>query len=92
MQIQEFKKLSNVFFNAQQMVAQLVAYLVFSLPLYHSFQTFQFINTSLYGYCVFVLKSQVPLHELEPNSIDIILCSSIIDKYIIFLINMNHYH
>jgi hypothetical protein len=26
------------------MVVQLVAYLVFSLPLYHSFWTFQFIN------------------------------------------------
>jgi dipeptidase len=29
----------------------------------------------------FVLKSQVALNELEPNSIDI-MCSSIIDKYI----------
>jgi hypothetical protein len=28
-----------------------------------------------------VLKSQVPLNELEPNSIDI-MCSSIIEKYI----------
>jgi hypothetical protein len=31
------QKLGNVFLNAQQMVVQLVAYLVFSLPLYHSF-------------------------------------------------------
>ncbi len=31
------QKLSNDFLNAQQMVAQLVAYLVFFLPLYHSF-------------------------------------------------------
>jgi len=62
------------------MVAQLV-YCVLSLPLYHSFQTFQFINTFPYEKCVFVLKSQVPLHELEPNSIDI-MYSLIIDKYI----------
>jgi hypothetical protein len=33
-------KLRNVFLNAQQMVTQLVIYLVFSLPLYHSSQTF----------------------------------------------------
>jgi hypothetical protein len=38
------QKLNNVLLNAQQMVAQLVAYLVFFLPLYHSSQTFQFIN------------------------------------------------
>jgi hypothetical protein len=31
------QKLSNDFLNAQQMVVQLVAYLVFFLPLYHSF-------------------------------------------------------
>jgi hypothetical protein len=40
------QKLGNVFLNAQQMVVQLVVYLVFSLQLYHSSQTFQFINTS----------------------------------------------
>jgi len=63
------------------MVAQLIAYLVFSLPLYHSFRTFQFINIFLFEECVFVLKSQVALNELEPNSINI-TCPSIINKYI----------
>jgi len=62
------------------MVAQLVTYLGFFLPLHHSFQTFQFINISPFEKHVFVLKSQVPLNELEPNSIDI-MCSSIINKY-----------
>jgi len=47
--------LGNVFFNAQQMAVQLV-YCVLSLPLYHLFQTFKFINTSPYEECVFVLK------------------------------------
>jgi hypothetical protein len=77
------QKLSNVFLNAQQMVVQLVAYLMFFLPLYHSSRTFQFINISLFEECVFMLKSQVTLNELEPNSINI-MCSLIIDKY------MNH--
>jgi hypothetical protein len=31
------QKLLNVFINAQQMVVQLATYLVFSLPVYHSF-------------------------------------------------------
>jgi len=63
------------------MVAQLVAYLGLSLPLYHSSQTFQFINISPFQEHVFVLKSQVPLNELEPNSTNI-MCSLIVDKYI----------
>jgi hypothetical protein len=63
------------------MVLQLGAYLVFFLLLYHSFQTFQFINTFPFEERTFVLKSQVALNQLEPNSIDI-MCSSIIDKYI----------
>jgi hypothetical protein len=33
----KIQNLSNVFLNAQQMVALLVVYFVFSLPLYHSF-------------------------------------------------------
>jgi hypothetical protein len=33
----KIQKLGNVFINAQQMVAQLVTYLLLSLPLYHSF-------------------------------------------------------
>jgi dipeptidase len=63
------------------MDAQLIAYLVFFLPLYHSFQTFQFTNILFFKEYVFVLKSQVALNELEPNSIDI-MCSSIIDNHI----------
>jgi len=73
------------------MIVQLVVYLVLSLPLYHSSQTFQFTNTYPFEECVFVLKSQVALNELEPDSIDI-TCPSIINKYIIVLINMNCYH
>jgi hypothetical protein len=42
------QKLCNVFFNVQQMVVQFDVYLVFFLPLYHSSQTFQFINNSLF--------------------------------------------
>jgi len=64
------------------MVAQLAIYLVFFLPLYNSFQTFQFIITSPFEEWNFVLKSQVALNKLEPNSTDI-MCSLIIDKYII---------
>jgi len=62
------------------MVTQFIAYLVPSLPLYHSFRTFQFINISLFEKCVFVLKSKVALNELEPNSTNI-MCSLIIEKY-----------
>jgi len=36
----KIQKLGNDFFNAQQMVVQFAIYLVFSLSLYHSFQTF----------------------------------------------------
>ncbi len=72
--------MGNVFLNAQQMVAQYTTYLVFSLPLYHFFQTFQSINISPFEERVFVLKSEVALNELEPNSIDI-MCSLNIDKY-----------
>jgi hypothetical protein len=63
------------------MVVQLVAYLVLSLSLYHSSWTFQFINIFPFENRDFVLKSQVALNELEPNSIDI-MCSSIIKKNI----------
>jgi len=60
------------------MVTQLATYLVFSFSLYHSFQTFQFINTFHFEEHTFVLKSQATLNELEPNSIDI-MCSLIIE-------------
>jgi hypothetical protein len=73
--------LGNVFLNIQQMVVQLIVYLVFSLPLYHSSRTCQFINISPFEQCVFVLKPQVALDELQPNSTHI-MCLSIIDKNI----------
>jgi len=63
------------------MVVQLAVYLGLFLPLYHSSQTFQFIDIFPFEEHVFVLKLQVPLNELEPNSIDM-MCSLIIDKYI----------
>jgi hypothetical protein len=77
----KIQNLNNAFINAQQMVIQLATYFMFSLPLYHSSQTFQFINISSFKERVFVLKSQVALNELEPNSTNI-MCSSIINKYI----------
>jgi hypothetical protein len=49
------------------MVVEFAAYLVLSLPLCHSFRTFQFINASCFEKHVFVLKSQVALNELEPH-------------------------
>jgi hypothetical protein len=55
--------------------------------IYHSSQTFQFTNTFPFEECVFVLKSQVALNELEPNSTNI-MCLSIIKKYIN---NLNQY-
>jgi hypothetical protein len=50
------------------MVAQLVAYLLLSLPLYHSSPTFQFINIFHFEKHIFVLKSQVALNELKLDS------------------------
>jgi hypothetical protein len=49
--------------------------------IYHSSRTFQFTNTFPFEERTFVLKSQVALNELKPNSTNI-LCLSIIDKYI----------
>jgi hypothetical protein len=63
------------------MVVQLTAYLVFSLPLYHLSRTFQLIHIFPFEERAFVLKSQVALNELEPNSTNI-MCSLIIEKYI----------
>jgi hypothetical protein len=60
------------------MVIQLVY--LFSKPLYHSYQTFQFINIYPFEKFAFVLKPQVALNESKLDSIDI-MCSSIINKY-----------
>jgi hypothetical protein len=62
------------------MSAQLVAYLVLSMPLYHSSQTFKFIKASPSQEHDFGLKPQSLLIQLELDSIDI-LCASIIDKH-----------
>jgi hypothetical protein len=77
----KIKKLGNVFLNVQQMVAQVIVYFMFSLPLYHSSQTFQFINTFPFEEHAFVLKPQVTLNELKLDSTNVMF-SSIIDKYI----------
>jgi hypothetical protein len=63
------------------MVAQLIAYIVPSLPLYHSSRTFQFTNSFHFEERAFVLKSQVALNELQPHSTNI-MCPLIIEKYI----------
>jgi hypothetical protein len=63
------------------MVVQLVIYFMYSLPLYHSSRTFLFINIFPFKECVFVLKLQVALIELEHDSSEI-MYSSIINKYI----------
>jgi hypothetical protein len=60
------------------MFAQLVAY---SIPLYHSSQTFKFVNVSPCQERAFGLKPQSLLIQLKLDSIDI-LCASIIDKYL----------
>jgi hypothetical protein len=70
-----------LFLMSNKWLLNLLLTLCFFLSLNHSFQTFQLINTFHYKECVFVLKSQFALNELEPNSIGI-MCSSIIDKYI----------
>jgi hypothetical protein len=39
--------MGNVFFfYAQQMLTQLVTYIILSMPLYHEYNIFEFINTS----------------------------------------------
>jgi hypothetical protein len=40
------QKMGDDFLNVQQMSAQLATYIVLSIPLYHAFKTFKFINTS----------------------------------------------
>jgi hypothetical protein len=75
------RKMGNAFLNAQQMLAQLVAYIVLFIPLYHASRTFKFINTSPLQERAFVLKNVASLKTLPLDSINI-MCPSIIDKYI----------
>jgi hypothetical protein len=65
------QKLGNVFINAQQMVVQPAAYLVFSLLLYQSFRTFQFINIFPFEESGFFVKIISCINELKPNFNDI---------------------
>jgi hypothetical protein len=71
----------NVFFNVQQMSAQLVVYIVLPIPLYHACKTFKFINTSPLQECAFVFKNVTSLKTLPLHCTNI-MCMSIIDKYI----------
>jgi hypothetical protein len=73
--------MGNTTLNVQQMLAQLVTYIVLSIPLYHASRTFKFINTSPLQECAFVLKDVKSLKQLPSNSTNI-MCLSIIDKYI----------
>jgi hypothetical protein len=73
MQIQEFKSW-QCFFQCSTNDCSTCYLFVFSLPLFHSFQTFQSIDTYHFEEHDFVLKPQVVLIELEPDSIHI-MCS-----------------
>jgi hypothetical protein len=75
------RKMGNIFWNVQQMLAQLAIYIVLSFPLYHATRTFKFINTSPLQECAFALKVVKSLKALPSNSTNI-MCPSIIDKYI----------
>jgi hypothetical protein len=73
--------MGNTFLNVQQISTQLATYIVLSIPLYHAFRTFKFINTSPLQEHAFVLKDVKSLKKLPSNSTNI-MCPSIIDKYI----------
>jgi hypothetical protein len=49
--------MGNAFLNVQQMSAQLIAYIVLSIPLYHASRIFKFINTSPLQERAFVLRN-----------------------------------
>jgi hypothetical protein len=71
------RKMGNATLNAQQMLTQLVTYIVLSIPPYHASRTLKFINTSPLQECAFV-KSLKKL----PSNFTNIMCLSIINKYI----------
>jgi len=51
------EKIGKVFFNIQQIVIQIIIYLVLSLPLYNLSWTFQFIDISFFKEPVFMFKN-----------------------------------
>ncbi len=61
------------------MLAQLAAYIVLSIPLYHAFRTFKFINISAFKRSTIVLKNITSLKHLFWI---IHMCPLIINKYI----------
>jgi hypothetical protein len=73
--------MGNVFFDAQQMSAQLATYIVLFLPLHHAFRNFKFINTFPLQECAFVFENVASLKILPLDS-TYFMCLSIIDKYI----------
>jgi hypothetical protein len=50
------QKMGNTTLNAQQMLAQLVTYIILSIPPHHAPITLEFINTYPLQECAFVLK------------------------------------
>jgi hypothetical protein len=75
------RNMGNALLNAQQMLAQLVMYIVLSIPLYHASRIFKFINTSPLQEHAFVLKNVASLKTFPLDSTNI-MCPSIIEKYI----------
>ncbi len=69
------------FSYVQQMLTQLIAYIVFSIPFYHASTTFKFINTSPLQEHAFVLKNVESLKTF-PSDSTYIMCLLVIDKYI----------
>ncbi len=51
------RKMGNIYFNSQEMSAQLATYIMLFIPLYHAFRTFKFINTSPLPQHAFILKN-----------------------------------
>ncbi len=61
--------MGNTFLNVQQMLAKLATYIVLSIPLYHAFRTFKFINTFPLQERAFVLKDVKSLKKLPSNKL-----------------------
>jgi hypothetical protein len=68
--------MGNEFFNAQQMLAQLVTYILLFIIWHHAYRIFKFISTSPLQECAFILKS-VELLKTFPLDFTNIMCPSI---------------